>query len=340
MVIDTILSVAKALSGFQDVLRKSDEERRNQMAEYFKTVSTCLHEIATSETFPAQKFAAFEFYAQQLPDTVGDEIGHEAAARLAKQLLAIAQAREAFARRDSESELKSNIAQVEEASGLLEGLANTIKLGQRTPRTLSSTRFTRSRARYLWAVPLIGLLGFLAYHFLTRIPKQTGDKLPVIALPISSAPVGPAPVVPENPDYQSRFDSDRTDELKLARLSEMAFNRGDYAWCIKFLEQARAVQSSKVWQADYPFLAGSYLLLGDRTRAQAAFADMFESMESGHTYLSHEAPQGFVLTNLGNVSSEATTRGSAIYRLDNRQSNANQAAGIVGLTVEGSVLTR
>jgi hypothetical protein len=201
MVIDAIVSVAKALSGFQEVLRKSDADRRNLMADYFQTVGRYLHEIAISDTSPAQKFAAFEFYAQQLPDTIGEEIGNEAAKRLADQLRAIAQAKEAFARRGSESELKNNIAQVEEASGLLEGLATTIKLGRRTPRTLSSTGFTLTRARYLWAVPLIGLLGILAYH------------------------------------------------------------------------------SSKVWQADYPFLAGSYLLLGDRARAQAAFADMFESMD-------------------------------------------------------------
>lgn len=102
-------------------------------------------------------------------------------------------------------------------------------------------------------------------------------------------------------DNATLFQSIRTDELRLSREGERTFMAGDYAWTIKFLEQARIVQSSGVWQSSYPYLVGAYLATGESKKAKEAADAMLSTMKSGQGYLSHESPQGFVLRSLGDV---------------------------------------
>ena len=68
--IDDILSVGKALLDLQKDLRKADQERRKQIAEYFSSISECLAGI--SKDLEAGKVAharcaELEIYALRLP---------------------------------------------------------------------------------------------------------------------------------------------------------------------------------------------------------------------------------------------------------------------------------
>lgn len=102
-------------------------------------------------------------------------------------------------------------------------------------------------------------------------------------------------------DYEALFTRGRTDELKLSRYGEQAFERGNYEWTIKFLTQAKKVQASKVWQSSYPYLIGAYLMMNEDARAQSATEEMFQSMGQEFGYLTSDTTQGFVLSALGQV---------------------------------------
>ncbi len=105
--------------------------------------------------------------------------------------------------------------------------------------------------------------------------------------------------------YQAKFDKDKTNELSLARDGEEAFGNGDYEWAIRFLQNAKKMQTSGVWQSSYPFLYGAQLAYGNRSDAAATRADMIAAVKvavnTGHGYLSRQTTIGFMLSNLGAV---------------------------------------
>jgi hypothetical protein len=71
---------------------------------------------------------------------------------------------------------------------------------------------------------------------------------------------------------------------------------------IKFLEQAKAVQGSKVWERDFPYLAAAYLLgNGDRDGFQSTLQEMLAEMRLNNSYLHHGPPIATALQNLSNV---------------------------------------
>lgn len=106
-------------------------------------------------------------------------------------------------------------------------------------------------------------------------------------------------------EYVAQFESDKTNELQLARDGETAFARNDYDWAVKFLTQAKKVQTSGVWQSSYPFLYGAQLAGGNSSDAAKTRTEMLDAVQvavnSGHSYLSHQTPIGFLLSNLGTV---------------------------------------
>lgn len=107
------------------------------------------------------------------------------------------------------------------------------------------------------------------------------------------------PLAPVASDYDARFAAIRTDELALARAGEQAFLNGDYEWAIRFLTQARTVQTSRVWQSAYPFLAAAYYKTGDPTRGRQVLAEMHAASRQPYGYLTNATPLGFLLRNLG-----------------------------------------
>lgn len=126
----------------------------------------------------------------------------------------------------------------------------------------------------------------------TGNPINANTELPA-PKPVSAAP---------NAHWDGLFAQYQGDENMLAQLSEEAFARLDYPWTIKFLEQAKAVDSTKVWQRDYPLLAAAQLLGGgDREAFESTLQDMLTAMRLPHSYLHHGTTIGFVLQNLSNV---------------------------------------
>jgi hypothetical protein len=103
-------------------------------------------------------------------------------------------------------------------------------------------------------------------------------------------------------DYQSLFDKAKLNELELANLGEAAFSRRDYDWTIRFLEQARLVQHSKVWMRSYPYLAASYVLANnDTAQFEKTLEDMLAAMTVPATYLYHAYPRSLVINRLNAV---------------------------------------
>jgi hypothetical protein len=88
----------------------------------------------------------------------------------------------------------------------------------------------------------------------------------------------------------------------LATLGREAFAHKQYGWTIKFLEQAKSVQSSKAWEQDYPYLAAAYFLAnGDRGKFESELQEMLAEMRLNNSYLHHSATIGFALQNLTDV---------------------------------------
>jgi pimeloyl-ACP methyl ester carboxylesterase len=108
---------------------------------------------------------------------------------------------------------------------------------------------------------------------------------------------------PEKPtiDFDGKFQEVRTNELELARWGERAFESGQYAVALKFFKQAKAVESSGVWQSSYPFFAGAYILAGQPAEAALVLKDMDAAIARASGYLSSAIPLGFLLDGLGKV---------------------------------------
>ena len=102
-------------------------------------------------------------------------------------------------------------------------------------------------------------------------------------------------------DYPALFERHRGDELMLGTLGKAAFRNEKYDWVIKALEQARLVQSSKVWQSGYPFLIGTYMLTGETDKVSAATEEMFREIDAEYGYLTWPSQLGRLLSDFGDV---------------------------------------
>jgi hypothetical protein len=112
--------------------------------------------------------------------------------------------------------------------------------------------------------------------------------------------------------FDALFKQYQGDESQLAALGEEAFAKLDYAWTIKFLEQAKTVESSKVWERDYPLLAAAYLLGdGDRTKFKDTFTDMLAEMRLQNSFLHHPPTIGMALQAISNVRQYVDAEGQA-----------------------------
>lgn len=131
-------------------------------------------------------------------------------------------------------------------------------------------------------------------------------------------------------DFGKLFADYQRDEVALANLGEAAFLRGNYDWTIKFLEQARLVQVSKVWMSEYPYLAAAYLLgPGDDQKFAASLEEMLHQMEVPNTYLHHNVTIGFALEKLNNIRHLMPAQYKQLV------DTTIERAQVVGSTVEG-----
>jgi hypothetical protein len=140
------------------------------------------------------------------------------------------------------------------------------------------------------------------------VVDRTDKSHPIIVLPPKTTSANPSSDGPagdvlgnpgSEPDWPAVWQQARTSELASAHQGEVAFNFGRYDWAVRFLEQAKAIQSSGVWKSDYPFLAGSYFLSGKAEQGRSTLQDMLADVRQRTGYLSHSVPLRVLVTNLG-----------------------------------------
>lgn len=118
---------------------------------------------------------------------------------------------------------------------------------------------------------------------------------------VTSCVIPPSFAPPPSADYDKKFH-EHQNELELSKLGQQAFAKGDYLWAIKFLEQAQVIQSSKVWESTFPYLATARLLANkDQKSFQCTLQDMLAEMRVNNSYLHHSTTIGFVINNLSDV---------------------------------------
>lgn len=167
---------------------------------------------------------------------------------------------------------------------------------------------------------VVGFLAVTAYTVVKLVNSPDSEKRPAQQSQPSTAPPGPAtpgtgsnteagtrlarsnPLLPNGGGNDALLQRYAGDEVTLAQLGEQAFAKQDYQWTVKYLEQARAVQSSKVWERDYPYLATAYLLTnGDEQRFESTLQDMLAEMRLNNSFLHHSTAIGIALSNLSDA---------------------------------------
>ena len=129
LIIDTLLGVAKTLFGLRGELKKAKVDRRGRIATYFESISKCLADVSTSlkdGQVPHGKCAEMKTYAEALPAAISHEIGYSEARRLSEELGAAYQV-EALLSELSDSNQERELAKLDEAAGIFQALANTIR---------------------------------------------------------------------------------------------------------------------------------------------------------------------------------------------------------------------
>lgn len=118
-----------------------------------------------------------------------------------------------------------------------------------------------------------------------------------------SKPAAPGELTEENEDEQlARL---QTDELGLSRAATAYFQAGNYDAAIRFFRKARDIQSSGVWQSEYPYFAASYLLKGDSVMFRQTMVEMMERVDAASGYLSFKPPLSFLISSLRKVRAKA-----------------------------------
>ena len=131
----TILDVAKSLLGMSDQLRAGERQRRQDMADLFQKISGCLVAVSTeirTGGVPHGRCAELEQYAHALPSLVEAELGSARADELG-QTLHSAYNVESVAmnlqRVHDTGERERHLAQIDEAAGKFQALANLVRVG-------------------------------------------------------------------------------------------------------------------------------------------------------------------------------------------------------------------
>jgi len=92
-------------------------------------------------------------------------------------------------------------------------------------------------------------------------------------------------------------------ELQLSRIGSALFELGEYEATIEYIEEAKKVERSEVWQSSYPYLAAAYWLTGRKGLSKQKLDQMFIECKKEYGYLSvsNETTRGFVLRSMQKV---------------------------------------
>ena|ERR1051325_3662560 len=128
--ITDIVNIARTLFGLKGDLEKARRDRRDRIADYFDAISRTVAEVAASlrqREVPHGKCAEMRTYADQLVETVGDEIGQQKAEPLAEQLKDAHEVELLLSEVYGATDAEEKLAQLEEASGLFKATATSIR---------------------------------------------------------------------------------------------------------------------------------------------------------------------------------------------------------------------
>ena len=133
------VEIAKTLSVVEQELEKdvgkfaaARAERRQEIADYFDNISTCLHEVHHSlaaDVIPHGRCAELEGYADVLPQVVGDYVGAERAEELSGLLAGAYRVEGLWYEFKESPEKKQQLPLIEKVAGKFTALANSVRAG-------------------------------------------------------------------------------------------------------------------------------------------------------------------------------------------------------------------
>lgn len=139
------------------------------------------------------------------------------------------------------------------------------------------------------------------------------------------------PASNESDFYSARFQADRTDASRLVKDGELAFEKRQYDWAIKFFNQARQTGKSGTWELAYPYLYAAQLAEKETSDASTTKAQMLDAVkvavETGQGYFSRRSQIEPLIQNLdkalGNLpASFQTDRDFLLGELKNYEQKA------------------
>lgn len=131
-IVKNILSVAKALFRFRKKLSEADHQERLKIAEYLDKVSSVLKEVHDSlknDIVPHGKCKELEHHAKNMPNVIPKKIVEDVQ-ELSDMLLAAHTVEHDLWEELNEADDKAQeLQKIDEAAGLLRGIATTVRAG-------------------------------------------------------------------------------------------------------------------------------------------------------------------------------------------------------------------
>lgn len=132
-IIDTLLSVGKALFGLRGELAKAKKDRKRDVAEFIDKIAKTIDDTAASlrvDQYPGGKCAELFAHSQQMEAAIGDLIGPLKARELASQLQEIWEIERLFGELKSDTgvERSRKLSVLDDAAGQFRATADFVRV--------------------------------------------------------------------------------------------------------------------------------------------------------------------------------------------------------------------
>ena len=133
VIIETLLSVGKALFGLRGELAKARKDRKKDVADFIDTIARTIDDAAVSlrqNQYPGGKCAELFAHSQQMEAAIGDLIGEARARELAAQLQEIWEIERLFGElsADTPPERTRKLSVLDEAAGQFRATAAFVRV--------------------------------------------------------------------------------------------------------------------------------------------------------------------------------------------------------------------
>lgn len=133
IIVDTLLSVGKALFGLRTELAKARKERKNEVADFIASLAKIIDETAASlrrDEYPGGQCAELFAHSQQLEAAIGDLIGLPKAVELTTQLEEVREIERLYAELhgDEPAERSRKLSVLDEAAGQFRAAAAFVRV--------------------------------------------------------------------------------------------------------------------------------------------------------------------------------------------------------------------